>query len=876
MGRQRGGAARVALGIIALCASCGLTGNGTWRELTSEHFVVRTDLPSDRARDLVGELELDRALLVAAMPALAGASHRVSVYAYRSNREYRELTGAPRDSWGQAFAYPWGQQAITLRRGAGPSTEEQARIVAHELAHALAYRVIPFQPRWFAEGLAGYLSAVARVRRGNRYVGVAPAEQLPAALLVPARELLAWTREGAFREDRFYGTSELLVRMLIDDEPAGFADLERRLADGEPADTAWNAAFPRWSLAAGDGPERLDDRLRAQASSRWEAAREVAAEVSVHPIERVASVAEVHAWRLWSVGDRSEAALERELDDVLAVDPAHVVALSAMADRRQDAGLARALARRAIAGHPGDALAWRFRGVWAEAPADREASLRRAVALAPDDPTSLIALADELALENPGEAEVVAARAVALAPWASHAHRARAQALARLGRCGEAALEVRRAERGGDGSEKDALAAAARRCGAPAERAAELRDDARRAAERGANALALRFADASLALEDTNEVAWAVRGWALEHLGQPEAAIAAYRRAIGLDPESRWAWQSLGSALQRQGKLIEAEVSYRRQVAVAPDEPGGHLALGLLLLGGRRYAEAVPPLERAAQLAPKGLEAPQALARAHLALGQPRAAVEALETLVARGGSPAAQNAAAWILVEAGAELDRAAAWAEASVPGHARALAEIRAGRRGGLEAEETARLAAAWDTLGWVRYRQGRLAEAERWIAAAEQVCPGALVSEHLGRVLEAAGRGAEAAQAYARACAREPTSPARPRLAALVGESSAPRSIEDARRALAGPWPSFANLPGRGAEASVGIELVLAADGTVAEVRTADGGPPPAGAQALRGSRHGVVFPDPETPPLVLRVTWRCTAEACGVDRGEAPRS
>lgn len=834
-------------------------GDGAWRELVSAHFVVRTDVSVDSARRLVEELERQRALLVEAMPALGAATRSIPVFAYRSREEYWALTGARNDYIGQAIWGGWGELRVTMRISPGGDVEDHAVLVAHELTHAVACQVIPFQPRWFSEGLAEYLSSVARVRGGRRFVGSLPDRAFEGRMVVPVRELLAWKQEGQNHETPYYATAWLLVRTLATEDPSGFAELQRRLTDGEEPDQAWNASFPRWSLARADGPSSLDRLLRRCAGDLDGQPLTASPAVTEAPTERLLTPAEVFTWRFVNRRAWPPDELQREVNAALALDPGHVAALAAAAGSRGGRTASAALARRAVAAHPEDAAAWRFRAQGQATPGDREADLRRSEALAPDDPVALLMLADELALAKPAEAEPLAARAAALAPWSAHAHRVWAQALSRLGRCEEAAAEARRWERAAGAGAERALAAVAHRCGAPAERADALQFDAGLALDRGAPGLALELADASLALAPGAE-GWNQRGRALEGLGRAKEAADAYRRATELAPAHRWAWRNLALLTERQGKLEEAEALYRKQVEVAPDEFWAQRSLGSLLLLRGRTEEALAPLERAARLAPHDLRAHVALARAQLAAGRTGPAVKSLEQFLARSSSALTLNEAAWVLADAGAALDRAAAWAEASVKEYA-ALNP--------LDAATTRGLANAWDTLGWVRYRQGRLSEAERWIAAAERLVPSAPLAEHLGAVLEKAGRPREAVKAYARACARDARSPARARLAAQAGEDAVPAAVQAAQAELEGA--TLAEVPGDGSESGT-LELMLSADGKVAEVRTANGEAVPAAAAALRGARHGIAFPDPAVHLLAVKAAWRCTAGVCAARLGE----
>ena len=108
-------------------------------------------------------------------------------------------------------------------------------------------------------------------------------------------------------------------------------------------------------------------------------------------------------------------------------------------------------------------------------------------------------------------------------------------------------------------------------------------------------------------------------------------AIALYRRAYGPDhPDEAYGWHNLGELLRRRGRLDEALDAYRHAARIRTDRQGetpllgGTLSsIGATLNDMHRWAEAVPPLERAL-----------AITRAHVPANDPAlvAPLEALAT----------------------------------------------------------------------------------------------------------------------------------------------------------------------------------------------------------------------------------------------------
>jgi len=108
-------------------------------------------------------------------------------------------------------------------------------------------------------------------------------------------------------------------------------------------------------------------------------------------------------------------------------------------------------------------------------------------------------------------------------------------------------------------------------------------------------------------------------GLILESEAQPDAAMAAYRKAIawqegGLRP-SEQPYLNLGSLLMEQSRVAEAIPVLQKAVEIAPGDALCHLKMGTAFLRAAKLAEAQRHLEKAAQLAPDN-------AAAHYQLGK--------------------------------------------------------------------------------------------------------------------------------------------------------------------------------------------------------------------------------------------------------------
>jgi tetratricopeptide (TPR) repeat protein len=143
-----------------------------------------------------------------------------------------------------------------------------------------------------------------------------------------------------------------------------------------------------------------------------------------------------------------------------------------------------------------------------------------------------------------------------------------------------------------------------------------------------------RRAAAPMPVEEVPESAeaWYMRGCDLEAEDDLDAAMAAYRRALEINPELPDAHLNLGRLRHEMGDLEAAEKHYRTALEAQPEEPTTAFNLGVVLQDLERLEEAAAAYEKTLELDGRFADAHYNLAGIYETLGRPQAAFRHLRT----------------------------------------------------------------------------------------------------------------------------------------------------------------------------------------------------------------------------------------------------
>jgi dipeptidyl aminopeptidase/acylaminoacyl peptidase/tetratricopeptide (TPR) repeat protein len=280
----------------------------------------------------------------------------------------------------------------------------------------------------------------------------------------------------------------------------------------------------------------------------------------------------------------------------------------------------------------------------------------------------------------------------------------------------------------------------------------------------------------AVAKDPNHKLAWSFLGWTYNMLGKYDKAEFALRKAIALNPSDDVAYNNLGQALAGQKKYEEAIPQYQKQIEMKPRDQWAHANLGRVYILLQQYEKAIPELEIAASITPDDPAVPFNLGRAYAKAGQPEKAAKSLMRSVELQPVAFRWNVVAYEMALDNLDLDQAQKYAESAIAATVLKMQSTSLDHVTNEDVRNTASLAAYWDTFGWIRFQQGKLSEAEKYVKSAWLLYSTGEVCDHLAQIYEKQGRKAEAIHQYELALATaNPMPETRGRLASLLGSDN-----------------------------------------------------------------------------------------------------
>ncbi|MGH9351934.1 MAG: DUF3857 domain-containing protein [Terriglobia bacterium] len=231
---------------------------------------------------------------------------------------------------------------------------------------------------------------------------------------------------------------------------------------------------------------------------------------------------------------------------------------------------------------------------------------------------------------------------------------------------------------------------------------------------------------------------------------------AALRKAISLAPKEPTSYTVLAMFLARSGRTQEAIQVWRDLLKQDPDNVAAHANLGTLLLNVKQYGDAVTELEAIAKQNSQNKSFEIHLGMAALGAGKTQEGITALESAAKLDPSPYTLIAVAYQLADHKVDLAKAQDYAQGAVAQEESATAQTNLDKVQDSDIQLMNSLCAAWDTAGWIYFREGKFPQAEKYLESAWVLGEGHLVADQLGQVYEKLGRNQEALHMYTLAAA------------------------------------------------------------------------------------------------------------------------
>ena len=430
-----------------------------------------------------------------------------------------------------------------------------------------------------------------------------------------------------------------------------------------------------------------------------------------------------------------------------------------------------------------------------------------------------------------------------------------------------------------------------------------LRNDAGQRVSLDATALPSAAAAPDAAVKELND-----RAYAAIRAGDSAAAIPLLQKAVGTDPKNQWAWTNLGISYLAVKRADEALTALKKEIELNPYDDVAYFYIGRAYVAQHNYAEAekafnkqleINPLdkftpgalgamyveqrdyEKAAKAYEKWVAVNQDQSNPHVQLGKAYVNLHRVDDArkefsraVEISPTPGTWNDVAYELSLGGVDLDTAQRYAESAVAAETAASRNLDLDHVDARALNVVTALGSYWDTLGWVLFAKGDLAQAEKYVAASWRLSQHAEVGDHLGQIYEKRGHKAEAIAQYAAALAAEnPARLVREHLTSLAGPGAKPdslanehkRDLETARTfttGLKGPAGKHGEVAVKHAEVAVLISAPNRVDG----VRFIDGD------QQLGILAAGLktlplvdAFPADSPAKLLRRGLFSCSADA-----------
>ncbi len=230
---------------------------------------------------------------------------------------------------------------------------------------------------------------------------------------------------------------------------------------------------------------------------------------------------------------------------------------------------------------------------------------------------------------------------------------------------------------------------------------------------------------------------WAARAGLYLVSGDRASAMIALQKEVKLHPEDPAAWMGLCGMQTQFSSAGDGLACYKDGLEKLPGNPLLSRSYASLLISRKQYAEAVTVSRLALAADKNDLSLRSALLTGLLGAGQKQEGVTLARQMIGETDDPLTLNNVAYALGDASTELPLAQQYAEKAVTRVEDLLKDLDVNALTQNDLGRTSLLAASWDTLGWIYFRQGDLTRAEPYLAAAWSLGQNGDSADHVGDV-------------------------------------------------------------------------------------------------------------------------------------------
>ena len=230
-----------------------------------------------------------------------------------------------------------------------------------------------------------------------------------------------------------------------------------------------------------------------------------------------------------------------------------------------------------------------------------------------------------------------------------------------------------------------------------------------------------------------------------------DEAKADYRKELAGQPDDGWTVHALSELEMRTGDSAAARQTVQKYLDLHPDNVRMAMYMAYLQTAAHDDEGALKTLEAAAAQNPDNRMLSLEMCNVLIRLHRNQEAAAAARAAMEGSDDPEVLNNAAYVLSESGVNLALAEEASRKSVAKLEEESASITTAEVNSKAFARANLLVAAWDTLGWTLFREGKSSEAEPIISAAWRASLTADVGDHLAQIYEAANQNQRAYDLY-----------------------------------------------------------------------------------------------------------------------------